>query len=578
MNSERLAALIILVGLALQLPSLGSGFFTDDYSHQLVLDGVFQNSTLRPWSLYDFGSFPQPGERTHEVGGVPWWTSPDWSVRFFRPLTSLTLWLDHALYGKRASGYHLSSLLWYAGLLVLLYFLYRQLRLPEPAPLLAVALFCAGGSTVFPVAWPANRNTLLEVFFTVASLLVLTRYRVWGRNRTLLAALSLAALGALSKASGITAFVIIALYLLIDTRGERRRWGLIAAAASLTLALGYLSTLATLGFGTHTLFYATPWKDTAEFAVRLAVLLPTGAVSLLGPFPLDLLFIFPRAVLPAALLSLSLLVPCIWLAWKHVSRHPSAGFLLGWTLLSLAPQAVAPLSDRLLFGASVGSAALLALFIRQTLIHPPHPPSRPVRTLAVAVLILAGPLSALSVLVQGLSSDQLVSEIRETILLTDVGPPALGQREVFLLQSPIQLAAFSAASTWAIETEDYGVRFWPMQFLGRSVRWSRIDETTFELESLGEPFLTGQFEKVFRTKPEPPPPGTRFQTALFTVQVIESDQTGVLRFRVRCPESLDTPRYRFLQALDGPWKRILPPDIGQSIDLPPAARLHPMLQ
>jgi hypothetical protein len=110
---------LVPFGLALHLPTLGMGFFTDDYSHQIILQGA-EHPTLRPWSLYDFGGVPAPDEPGRQFGFFPWWTSPDWKIRFFRPLTSLTLWLDHFLFGRWSVGYHLTSLAWFAGILILI--------------------------------------------------------------------------------------------------------------------------------------------------------------------------------------------------------------------------------------------------------------------------------------------------------------------------------------------------------------------------------------------------------------------------------------------------------------------------
>src|SRR5262245_1582951 len=100
---ERSALLgVVLLGLLLHAPSLWWGFCADDYGHQVVRRGAAGQSTMRPWNLYDFGAAPAPGEVNYENGAFPWWTDSDWMVRFLRPLTSLSLWLDHAVFGDWA--------------------------------------------------------------------------------------------------------------------------------------------------------------------------------------------------------------------------------------------------------------------------------------------------------------------------------------------------------------------------------------------------------------------------------------------------------------------------------------------
>src|SRR5262245_51932476 len=100
---------LLLAALALlHAPSLGWGFFADDFGQRLVLEHPDEHPTMRPWSLYDFGDPNSPGVREDAL--FPWWTESDWRGRFFRPLTSLSLWLDHVVWGRFAPGHHLTNL------------------------------------------------------------------------------------------------------------------------------------------------------------------------------------------------------------------------------------------------------------------------------------------------------------------------------------------------------------------------------------------------------------------------------------------------------------------------------------
>ncbi len=117
-----------------------------------------------------------------------------------------------------------------------------------------------------------------------------------------------------------------------------------------------------------------------------------------------------------------------------------------------------------------------------------------------------------------------------------------------------------------------------MQFGRRGVRWTRIDDNTFDLESLNAPFLTSMFARVFRSTAEPARPGDRFATPVFEVTIQDVDETGLRRFRVRCLESIDSAHYRFLSFRDGRLKHTPPPAIGESLEIPtvePRSRLLP---
>ena len=216
-----LLPLVVALGVALHAPSLTIGFVGDDYTHQFILEKGSAHTSLRPWDLYDFGAYPSPEETRSiwwENGGLPWWTQPDWKLRFFRPLTSLTIWLDHSLHGTWAPGYKLTSLIWYTALLILVYALYRVLDLPKGTALLALALFAVAECSLKPVGWVANRNSLLAVFFMAASVMALSRHRRWGSGPAVAGALALASLACLAKESGIAGFALLLVYLLWSRR------------------------------------------------------------------------------------------------------------------------------------------------------------------------------------------------------------------------------------------------------------------------------------------------------------------------------------------------------------------------
>jgi tetratricopeptide (TPR) repeat protein len=100
-------------------------------------------------------------------------------------------WLDQVLFGDLALLHHLHSLALFGLLLGLLWRLYGRLGLNPTARWLALALFAADESTVMPVAWLANRNSLLEALCAAGALLCPT-----GQPTRPLAALLLAALAA----------------------------------------------------------------------------------------------------------------------------------------------------------------------------------------------------------------------------------------------------------------------------------------------------------------------------------------------------------------------------------------------
>ena len=304
-------------------------------------------------------------------------------------------------------------------------------------------------------------------------------------------------------------------------------------------------------------------------------LLSIGALSLAGPFNVDLLAALPRGLAGVAAISFVLAAGLAWVIFRNTRQHATAVFLAAWMAITVLPQGGAPPAERLLFGVSVGSSGLLAMFLSATVFQKAalwRP--RLSRTLGWAVLLSAGPLSAVSVPVQGFVLTRLTGEVRQTIVTAQVPPPNHRQREVFVLQSPSMLVPLPMGQTWVIETDDRLARFWPMQSGRRGLRWTRLDERTFELESLDQPFLANIMEKVFLSGRSAPIPGAKWETALFTVEAVETGPDGLRRFRVRCPDSLDAPGYRFLVSPDGRLEAIPPPQVGQAVLIPTAAPFH----
>jgi|GEM_PF-956629 len=584
--------LVVIAGVALFLPWLWSGFVLDDYGHQVILRDMGLHPTMRPWALYDFGGIPPKDSPAWKVGGLPWWCHGDWYVRFCRPLTSLSLWLDHQLWPANPVGYHATNLVLFGLLLVAVYRMYLRLRLPVSTALLALWLFAASDSTSMPVGWLANRNSLLAALFGVVAVnLALPKpgHRRVSRGAEF-AALGCAVLACLCKESGVVFFAVIAVgRMLLDRNadeGAARRIRLPAIAViAVAMAVAYVLLLAWAGYGAKCDFYYTPWTGPAVFFTRLLALMTAGVTSLMVWFSIDGLAYQPHWVWPSIIGTAPFVLWAGSVVLRYARRHTAWLFLLLWVGLTMFPQAGAPLSERLLFLPSIGSAALLALFIHHVRRADAVkvPPMRH-RLLAILLLIYGAMLSPVITAGTGIFTADLGRKLREAIISADVGPKELGQREVFLLNAPTGLIPFNAISTWGIEVSDWGidtgdrdVRFWGMQFGTRSIRWTRIDDKTFDIETLDRPFVDNLLERVFRETADPPAVGERYETDLFQVQIMDVDETGLRRFRVTCPNSLDEPRYRFLTWRDSRLRHTPPPAIGESIDFPPVDPFVPFM-
>lgn len=576
-GSGRWAALVIALAVLLHAPSLGWGFFVDDYNHQLVLSGRLEHPSMKPWSVYDFGTVDDLraiGREAH----LPFWTSPDWKARFLRPLTSLSLWLDHALFGANAVGGHATSLAWLALWLLLAWRLYLALGLPARAAGWGLLFLALEDGKLLPVGWLANRNSLLEAAFTTAAVLAVARVRPRGAG--LAAGLALSAAAMLCKESGVVAPVLVALWLVLDAR---RRGDLRSSRAPVLACAGlaglWLAYLLGAGYGTHSRFYPTPWGEPREWLAQLGVLVPTGALAMLSPFSPEPLLLHPEWTAPCVALSVLVVVPVAVLAWRAARALPFAPLLAAWPLLTLLPRAGAPPSDRLLDVPMIGAAALLGLLVQRALDRdgPMGMRGRGPRAAAWALVVLAGPLSGLSLLGRGIGTTSVAAFLRSTATEAEVGEPREGGTDAVVLTVPSQFAGLALGSVFAVETGRDDVRFRTLQMARRGLRWIRVGERSFELESLDEPFLTAAVEGVFLARAERWAPGRTWTTDAFAVTAAGVEDGRLVRLRFDVDRPLEDPSLRFLAWRDGRLARVEPPPIGAATVLPAPAPPFPLL-
>ncbi|HSN93320.1 MAG TPA: tetratricopeptide repeat protein [Anaeromyxobacteraceae bacterium] len=201
----RLAALVLAAAAALYAPTLRHGFAFDDAPE------VVQNEHVRSLSNLPaiFTSVAWAG------AGEP---SP-----IYRPLTTATYALNHALHGLSPLGYHLGNVLLHAAASALVLALALRLGMGAPAAALAALLFAVHPVHVEVVANVAGRKDALATVFVLLAVLAHGAAARRGGALVLLPPLALAG-ALLSKESGLAALAILpARDLLLG--GEARRPG-----------------------------------------------------------------------------------------------------------------------------------------------------------------------------------------------------------------------------------------------------------------------------------------------------------------------------------------------------------------
>ena len=382
-------ALVATLAFALYAPTLGAGFVWDD--EPLVL----QNSAITSLSNLPaiFHSHAFAGTGRVFARGV--------DVEYYRPVWISTLALDHALWGLRPAGYHLTNVLLHVATALLVYLLGLGLLRRSVPALLAALLFAAHPVHAEAVAWVSGRNELLAALFTCVALAGYARFRTRGGAWVAAGTLVAYGLGLLSKEMAATLPLLALLWEARAGRGGARS----RLAGPLVLAL------ATVPYLLLRAAIVTAAQRTGEPALG-ARLLHAPRILLeslrLMVLPVDLKVFYrlplemPSAA-PGAWLSVLLLALAVaGIVWLH-RRDRDLAFGLGWALVTLLPVCgipamirPAPIADRYLYLPSIGVClAAGALFARAAAHRRTAGATRAAGAAALVLLLL---LSAATVL------------------------------------------------------------------------------------------------------------------------------------------------------------------------------------
>ena len=277
------------------------------------------------------------------------------STPYYRPLLTLSLALDHRIWGVDPAGFHAMNVLLHTVATALLFFTARRLWGNLAAAGAAAGLFAVHPVQAEAVTWITARGDIICAIFMLASFLAYLNYAESGRRNNLLFSLLLFFGALLTKEMGITLPVLILLHALFIRR-DRRLWPLSLYAVPVVMYLGLR-----VAFLTEHSSVGVP------FLWRLytsAGLVARYLVNAFFPFDLRVFYdipvrkelMIPAVLLPAALLIL--VVGALLLFWRRI---PLAAFGLGWFLLALLPVSGLPaliqpalMADRYLYVPMIG--------------------------------------------------------------------------------------------------------------------------------------------------------------------------------------------------------------------------------
>jgi hypothetical protein len=563
-------AVCLGLGLLLFLPSLSSGFYIDDLWHQALLD---RSGTLDLWSL----DTTLPGRGYLEAGSpytLAWFADRGLEIRFFRPVSALSLVANHRLLGTAPFAYHAFNLGLWLLLAAAVLELHRRLlpsRLSRPALLLAGLFFVLDDAHVYNISWVADRHELLGVLLSVVSLLLYDRYRQHGGLHRLFLSLLAFALALGAGETALATIVWIAAYEVFLARDPVRH-RLAAAAPSAALAVSYIVFYLSAGYGTHaSSWYLNPVDRPldylrAAFTWRIPGYLMGGLTVIPGELS--------QAGSPVVTaIGMALVAIVVAVLAPSVRRRPELRFAAAAALGSLPLLCIVPpFSDKLLLP-SAAISFLLGVAVTDSVRHL-RATASPRRVLDIGLGVAAGLVALMHAVAAPVIGEYLLQDfVRNTRLETRQAlwrsmdwPQDRERSDVYLLNSP---------GTWTglfLPAEDfYFTGRWvrdyiPVSFQAVTTEMTRLDSATLRLRS-SEGFLSGYFAQSLAALVRRDPRlavGDDSSRRGFTVvvdAVRDGMPTGLI---VRFPRNLDDPNV-WLLAFDGTrTHRVRPPRIGET--------------
>ena len=384
--------ILAIMAVVVMLPALGHGWFLDDMMFRARFlassettgemeeaGGPFKGTgrlSEAMSGLYAF--FKDEGiEKVMDYGAIPWWTDPACRISFWRPVTSFTMWLDYQLYPNSAALQHLHSILWFGGAVLVLAILYRRVGGAVWVAGLAGLLYVLDETNYFPVAFVANRNAVIALFFGLLAVLMHDKWRRESSIGGAVLACMFLALSLLSAEAGVATVAYIGAYALVFEQGKwpRRLGSIIPAAAVVILwrivhgALGY----ATYASGV----YIDPGAEPMRFAAATLERAPVLLFAQLFGSAADAYYMFSdpaRAKVYAVVVGV--LLALLVVLRPTLRRDRAARFWFLGMVFAVVPICATMASNRNLLFVGVGAMGLVAQFVGGVLSKEGRPPGR----------------------------------------------------------------------------------------------------------------------------------------------------------------------------------------------------------
>ncbi len=490
----------------------------------------------------------------------------DEPIRFeyLRPLASLSMQVDHMVFGLRPFGFHLINTLLHLVNVCLVFVLGRRLDL-SPGPAWATAVMWGVSIPAgLAAGWISGRSEILAATFVLAAIFAVQRHGESGARRWLAAASLLLVLGTLAKETAAVGPVLIMIFLLL-TRGQRTTGAspsLLRPGAQLVLWGPVIAGLALRGIlvGLPRIpepYFQPPVSPSTAYAMLLkAVVYLLGALSGLPVIP----FIQVEALQKhwAAPVIVALFAAAgVWILFRFIPKSKGL-LLLAWFQIALIPALFVMAFSFYLYLPLVGICWMFGLAWQK---------NRPL--LIRSWMMWLATVGILTNVALGASLIHLGSRARGAQDFMEAILESGGVEDMVILDAPFwsySLPVTARLHDPSLSFRTHFLNFSPLLKPGTPSLATWTGERVFEIAIPGRRFFSSPIERFFLFGHDPCRGGVRSRAFSMECLGQSGDNPRPAALRVTLDRSAADPRLVLLQ-FDG-WRvhRLYPPtDAGRPV-------------
>jgi hypothetical protein len=542
--------LLVLVSFGFYAHTFDAGFVYDDYVHNGMIKAIKSNNF--EMNIFRFATTPQEVDLYTQMTALPWWTNPLFRINYFRPLPTLIQYLEFTIWQDNAVFYHVTSVMWYVLLVVLIYFLYNAFCNNNAMAFLGALIFTLKPSNYMAVRWVASRNEIICATFLAISFIC---YLLASKNKRPLHYILFFTCYFLALLSKEGAFLLPIFIFAYDWSRYNGLKDVITYRWKIYLSLLLINAV-------YFIFYTASGYGSYWYAGRFFIDHPRDFLQSIGFFLTSLFY--GGTILGPDLLSrfwflfitmIILLFYILFRIWEQRRKYPEITLFLVWTLSLLPFIVVPPIHDRVLLIPSIGYAYLAALVI-----------SRKFKRWLVVFFIITGLLlpSTVNVIQVGVYDEVLQKNYERLFSALDRMVTSKTPRDkLFFINFPgnefVEASFMYMALYHTLEFHypSWKVPVYPLSPFDDEVTVKVIDDYHIEIFHPTRFYFETDLEKLFsldRTFKQ----GETFTLPGVKLAIRKVEGKRVKAVAVEFSQPIDSPNYYFLYYDGGEWQRWFP--------------------